>query len=64
MSTIDIEIPTHAGIQYIYMSRKIRGILLRASATYCIGVACALLGTALPDHLPKGRSWVKDFNKR
>ena len=41
MSTIKLEIPTRADIYmyiyYMYMSRKMLGSLLRASAMYCVG---------------------------
>ena len=44
-------------------SRKIHGTLLRANATYCVGVAeCP--STEQPDPLPKGSFWVKDLAMR
>ena len=61
-STIEIEIPPHADI-YIYMSRKMRGTLLRESAMYCVGVA-ERSGTAQSDPLPKRSFWVKDLTMR
>ena len=61
MSTIEIEIPARADIYM--MSRKVRGTLLRASATYCVGVAESS-GTAQPDPLPKGSFRVKDLAMR
>ena len=37
MSTIEIEIPPVLGL-FIYVSRKMRGTLLKVSATYCVGI--------------------------
>ena len=59
MSTIEIEIPTCADI-YI-----LRGILLRASATYCVGIMERSLWYRIAKSFTyKGSFWVKDLAVR